>query len=64
MKRRTFIAALVGAAACPLRAHAQQQPDKVWRVGYLSPVSGTKTSNALLDAFRSKLEELGYLAGC
>ena len=63
MRRRTFIAGLGSAAAWPLVASAQQQPDKLWRVGYLSPVSGTKTSIALLDAFRSKLEELGYLEG-
>jgi hypothetical protein len=37
MSRREFIAALGGAAVLPLAARAQQQPVKVWRVGYLTP---------------------------
>ena len=61
MRRRTFIAALGSAAAWPLVARAQQQ--KAWRVGYLSAVSATKSSVALFDAFRIKLEELGYIQG-
>ena len=62
MRRREFIAGLAGAAAWPLVARAQQ-PEKVWRVGYLSPVSATKSSVAYFNAFRSKLEELGYIEG-
>jgi putative ABC transport system substrate-binding protein len=61
--RRTFIAALGSAVASPLMANAQQPTDKVWRVGYLSPVSATQRSVAFFDAFRSKLEELGYIEG-
>ena len=63
MKRRTFIAALGGVAVWPLVAHAQQQTDKVWRVGYLTPSSATNVSVALLDAFRLKLNDLGYVEG-
>jgi putative ABC transport system substrate-binding protein len=62
MRRRTFIAGLGSGAAWPILAWAQQ-PEKVWRVGYLSPVAATKSSLALFDAFRSKLEELGYIEG-
>ena len=62
MKRREFMAGLGGAAAWPVVARGQQ-PEKVWRVGYLSPVSATKSSVAFFDAFRSKLEELGYIEG-
>src|SRR6476646_8300313 len=58
---RAFIAALGGAAAWPLVARGEQQ--KVWRVGYLSSSSATKASAALFDAFRIKLEELGYVEG-
>jgi putative ABC transport system substrate-binding protein len=62
MKRRAFIAALGGMAAWPLVA-AGQQPEKVWRVGYLTRSSATNTSVALLDAFRLKLNDLGYVEG-
>src|SRR6516225_8001338 len=63
MNRRAFIAALVGAAAWPRVTHAQQQTDKVWRVGYLTPSSATNFSVAVLDAFRLKLKDLGYVEG-
>src|SRR6516162_6852662 len=63
MKRRTFIAALGGAAAWPRVTHAQQQTDKVWRVGYLSGSPATNRAVALLDAFRLKLNDLGYVEG-
>jgi putative tryptophan/tyrosine transport system substrate-binding protein len=43
--------------------HAQQQTDKVWRVGYLTPSSATNFSAAVLDAFRLKLNDLGYVEG-
>src|SRR6516225_2071571 len=63
MNRRAFIAALVGAATWPRVTHAQQQTDKVWRVGYLTPSSATNFSVAVLDDFRLKLKELGYVEG-
>ena len=64
MKRRAFLAALGGAAAWPLVARAQQQPVKVWRVGYLSGAPATdETDVALIDAFRLKLQDLGYVGG-
>jgi putative ABC transport system substrate-binding protein len=65
MNRREFIAVLGGAAAWPVVTHAQQQTDKVWRVGYLSPASllAAPTSVALFDAFRLKLKDLGYVEG-
>ena len=42
MRRRAFIAALGGAAAWPLATSAQQQPVKVWRVGYVTPASARR----------------------
>jgi putative tryptophan/tyrosine transport system substrate-binding protein len=64
MRRREFIKLVAGAAAAwPLVARAQQQTDKVWRVGYLTPSSATNISVALLDAFRLKLNDLGYVEG-
>jgi putative ABC transport system substrate-binding protein len=62
-KRREFIAALVSAAAWPRVTHAQQQTDKVWRVGYLSPSSARNVTVALFDDFRLKLKDLGYVEG-
>jgi putative ABC transport system substrate-binding protein len=65
MKRREFIAALSSAAAWPVVARGQQRAEKVWRVGYLSP--GTSASNAagviMSEAFRLKLQDLGYIEG-
>jgi putative ABC transport system substrate-binding protein len=61
--RRAFIAALGAATAWPMLTHAQQQTDKVWRVGYLTASSATNTSVALLDDFRLKLKDLGYVEG-
>ena len=62
MKRRTFIAGLGGAAAWPMAAKAQQ--GKVWRVGYLSPASANdEISVAFFEAFRLKLQDLGYVEG-
>ena len=64
MRRREFINLIAGSAVTwPLTAHAQQQTDKVWRVGYLTPSSATNFSVALLDAFRLKLNDLGYVEG-
>jgi len=64
MRRREFIKLIAsGATAWPVVAHAQQQVDKVWRVGYLSPASATNVSVALFDAFRLKLNDLGYVEG-
>jgi putative tryptophan/tyrosine transport system substrate-binding protein len=64
MRRREFINLIAGSAVTwPLTAHAQQQTGKVWRVGYLSPSSATNASVALFDAFRLKLNDLGYVEG-
>jgi putative ABC transport system substrate-binding protein len=60
--RREFVAALGGAAAWPVVARGQQ-PAKVWRVGYLSAASPNEAEVALFDAFKVKLQELGYVEG-
>jgi putative ABC transport system substrate-binding protein len=61
MKRRAFIAGLGSAAMWPVVAGAQQP--KVWRVGYLSVSSATNYSVAIFNAFKGKLQELGYVEG-
>ena len=60
MKRRTFIAALGGAAAWPLVALAQQALPKVGYVVFGSPEDyGTDR----VGAFRKGLSETGYVDG-
>jgi len=58
MKRRTFIAALGGAAAWPIGAHAQQTA--VPGVGVLSSGS-PELSEPFLSARRRGLKESGYI---
>ena len=62
MKRRYFIAALVGTTLWPLVAQAEQPATKVRRIGWL--VTGTQTSYRLsLAAFLDGLKALGYVEG-
>jgi putative tryptophan/tyrosine transport system substrate-binding protein len=64
MGRREFINLIAGSAVTwPLTARAQEQTGKVWRVGYLTPASATNLSVAFFDAFRLKLNDLGYVEG-
>jgi putative ABC transport system substrate-binding protein len=64
MRRREFIKLIAsGATAWPLLARAQQQTDRVWRVGYLSSSSATDDTRPFVDAFRLKLNDLGYVEG-
>ena len=58
MRRRTFIAALGGAAAWPLVARAQQAV-KVYRVGFFSAGSEAPSDFVFSDALR----ELGWIEG-
>ena len=63
MRRRTFIAGLGSAAAWPVVARAQQPPDRMWRIGWLRTASADSIIIALDDAFKSKLQDLGYVEG-
>jgi len=56
--RRELLIAL-GALAAPLIANAQQ-PDKVYRIGYLALTSGPDVADS---AFRDQLRTLGYVEG-
>jgi len=58
--RREFIAALGGAAALPLAAHAQQP--KLPVIGFLDPRSSDVIPDLLL-AFRQGLKETGHADG-
>ena len=59
MNRRDTVLALVALGASPLAAKAQQA-GKVWRVGFLSSLSGPNES---IEAFRDQLRILGYIEG-
>jgi ABC-type uncharacterized transport system substrate-binding protein len=61
MSRRTVLAVLTGMLCAPLAAAAQSVA-KVWRIGYLGPVSPS-TGARLLESFRQGLRELGYVEG-
>jgi putative ABC transport system substrate-binding protein len=61
--RRTFIAALGGAAAWPLCARGQQPPSKIYRIGVLSP-SGPYTDNTPFGTpLLHGLAQQGYVQG-
>ena len=62
MRRREFIALVGGAIACPMDVRAQQQAEKVPRIGYLR-VTSASDRPPLLDAFRQGLRELGWVEG-
>jgi putative tryptophan/tyrosine transport system substrate-binding protein len=61
LSRRNFIAAMGGAAAWPLAAHAQQ-PEKVYRIGFLAndpTIPQQPAGRAFLDGLR----ESGFIEG-
>src|SRR5262245_30017381 len=61
IRRRAFLATLRATLAVPLGVEAQG-PDRVYRIGYLSP--GTPGANPhLIPAFRRGLSELGWVEG-
>jgi putative ABC transport system substrate-binding protein len=61
MKRHEFITLVGGAAAWPLAARAQQ-PDKVWRIGYLGFGPASSWANEI-EALRGGLRDRGYVEG-
>jgi putative tryptophan/tyrosine transport system substrate-binding protein len=63
VKRRTFIAALGGAAAWPMMARAQQ-PERMRRIGVLLPFSESDPESQLRRAaFVDGLQKLGWTVG-
>ena len=62
MRRREFIAAVAGTAACPLRVGAQTE--RMRRLGVLmSWAAGDPESLARVAAFRDALQKLGWTEG-
>jgi hypothetical protein len=64
MKRRDFIAGLLGgaAAAWPLMGRAQHSDRKTPRIGLLTRKTDASVS-AQIDAFRQGLRDLGWVEG-
>jgi putative tryptophan/tyrosine transport system substrate-binding protein len=64
MKRRDFIAGLLGgaAAAWPLAGQAQHSDSKAPRIGFLTRKTDASVS-AQIDAFRQGLRDLGWIEG-
>src|ERR1700722_16536243 len=63
MTRREFMVGLVGAAAWPLAARAQQ-PDRLRRLAYVTTNAESDAEAQLwVAAFRNGLEELGWVEG-
>jgi putative ABC transport system substrate-binding protein len=64
MKRREFITLLGGAAVCPLAARAQQQSQRIRRVGVLMAVAESDADvRAGVAIFQQSLQELGWSDG-
>src|SRR4051812_5692438 len=60
LNRRQFITLIGGAAAWPLAARAQQPPEVVRRIGYLTP---GRALPQIDTAFVETLRELGWIEG-
>jgi putative ABC transport system substrate-binding protein len=64
VKRRTFIALLGGAAAAwPLAARAQQQPERMRRIGLLMGLADDALGQARVTWLKQGLQELGWTDG-
>jgi ABC-type uncharacterized transport system substrate-binding protein len=64
MRRREFISLLGAAAAWPLAARAQQQTDRVRRIGvFVNLAEGDQEGQRSIEAFRRGLGNLGWIEG-
>ncbi len=61
-RRKLVIALGVSALAVPLHAFSQQQPGKVWRIGFLGVGSAGPYAERI-EALRAGLRAFGYAEG-
>lgn len=62
MNRRHTVLALLALGASPLSGFAQQQPQKVARIGFLGSASASHFTSQV-EALRAGLRDLGYFEG-
>jgi putative ABC transport system substrate-binding protein len=62
MKKKVTVLSLCAVLFAPCWPIQAQQPAKVYRIGYLTPVS-LSANAARIEAFRQGLRELGYVEG-
>jgi putative tryptophan/tyrosine transport system substrate-binding protein len=63
MKRREFITLLGGAVTWPLAARAEQQPNRMRRVGVLMTTVNDEEGQARIGAFVQRLQQRGWSDG-
>jgi putative ABC transport system substrate-binding protein len=63
MRRRTFIAALGGAAAWPVAGRAQRPKGRVARIAYLGLTSPSVLDPRQIEQFKRGLAENGLIEG-
>jgi len=64
MRRRKFIAGVAATAALPLSARAQQQPERMRRIGIILPAAADDAEfPAMVAAFLQSLAQLGWTVG-
>jgi putative tryptophan/tyrosine transport system substrate-binding protein len=63
MRRREFITLISSAAMWPPAARAQQQRDRVRRIGVLIPFREDAETLVLVTAFKQRFQELGWTEG-
>ena len=61
-RRKIVLAFAAGAAVAPVASHAQRQPTKVARIGFLGLASSTGWATRV-EALRGGLRDLGYIEG-
>ncbi|MEO8440898.1 MAG: ABC transporter substrate-binding protein [Betaproteobacteria bacterium] len=61
-RRKLFIALGAGALAAPLASFAQQQPAKIYRIGFLGAETASSDAGRV-KGFRTGLRDLGYVDG-
>src|SRR5690242_14674190 len=63
MRRRDFISLISSAAMWPLAVRAQQQRDRLRRIGVLIPFREDAETLVLVAAFKQRFQELGWTEG-
>ena len=63
MTKKIILLALCSLLLAPCSAVEAQQPKKIPRIGFVSPLGDPKTPGPSVEAFRQALRDLGYIEG-